>query len=603
MWNNSKERNMKMKKNIFLMVALVALAMTGCEFLDHEPDMRATINTKEKVQLLLVSAYTQANSAPICEYSSDQVIDNNVPDPKTGQANAVNPLDEMYNEIFAWKPVKSSGSQDSPKYIWDGHYTAIATANQALQAIKKLEDQGINMDAEKGEALLSRAYHHFLLAGVFCHAWKNEEESKKDLGVTYMLTPETKVAPEYSRGPELEVSMTEDGDTAWIGGSLYHTFMAIEKDLEEGLKLVSDEYYSVPRYHFNVKAAHAFAARFYLYKREWAKVVEHADYVLTTSDETVLSLLYDAQTGRDQSNIELAFNHYIDVKAPSNLLLHTTMSSAAYAHFPAYGRYQHNGEAQDFSTYGSGPCWSGNFPGFGVWSADQKLGGFCAKDYYIFEYTDKVNGYGYIHGVTRAFTTNETLLCRAEAKAYLNDLAGSANDFRLWCQGYNVSGRMNMLADSTVNLNADIITKFYSDKVGTKFAPVLHNQDMSADWVITPEQMPFVHCALHFRRIEGLHDGLRWHDIKRYGIEIEHLQGKDPARVLVWNDDRRAIQLPQEVIMAGMTANPRLVLGDAIDGNQAPSYNLKPSDVYTPSVPMYYSAFSQPTGKLEVVND
>ncbi len=592
-----------MKKNIFIMVALVVLAMTGCEFLDHEPDMRATINTKEKVQLLLVSAYTQANSAPICEYSSDQVVDNNVPDPKTGQANAVTPLDEMYNEIFAWKPVKSSGSQDSPKFIWDGHYTAIATANQALQAIKKLEEQGINMDAEKGEALLSRAYHHFLLAGVFCHAWKNEEESKKDLGVTYMLTPETKVAPEYSRGPELEVSMTEDGDTAWIGGSLYHTFMAIEKDLEEGLKLVSDEYYSVPRYHFNVKAAHAFAARFYLYKREWAKVVEHADYVLTTSDETALSLLYDAQTGRDQSNIELAFNHYIDVKAPSNLLLHTTMSSAAYAHFPDYGRYQHNGEAQDFSTYGSGPCWSGNFPGFGLWSADQKLGGFCAKDYYIFEYTDKVNGYGYIHGVTRAFTTNETLLCRAEAKAYLNDLAGSANDFRLWCQGYNVSGRMNMLADSTVNLNADIITKFYSDKEGTKFAPVLHNQDMSADWVITPEQMPFVHCALHFRRIEGLHDGLRWHDIKRYGIEIEHLQGKDPARVLVWNDDRRAIQLPQEVIMAGMTANPRLVLGDAIDGNQAPSYVLKPNDVYTPSIPTYYSAFSQPKGKLETVND
>ena len=127
-----------MKKNIFVMVALVALAMTGCEFLDHEPDMRATINTKEKVQLLLVSAYTQANSAPICEYSSDQVVDNNVPDPKTGQSNAVTPLDEMYNEIFAWKPVKSSGSQDSPKYIWDGHYTAIATANQALQAIKKL---------------------------------------------------------------------------------------------------------------------------------------------------------------------------------------------------------------------------------------------------------------------------------------------------------------------------------------------------------------------------------------------------------------------------------------------------------------------------------
>ena len=590
-----------MKKYIFVMVALVALTMTGCEFLDHEPDMRATINTKEKVQLLLVSAYTHANSAPVCEYSSDQVIDNNVPDPKTGQANAVNTLDEMYNEIFAWKPVKSTGSQDSPKFIWDGHYTAIATANQALQAIKKLEAQGINMDAEKGEALLSRAYHHFLLAGIFCHAWKNETESKKDLGLTYMLTPETKVAPEYSRGPELEVNVTEEGDTAWIGGSLYDTYMAIEKDLEDGLKLVSDEYYSVPRYHFNVKAAHAFAARFYLYKREWAKVVEHADYVLTTSDETVLAMLFDAQTNRDQSNIELAFNHYIDVKAPSNLLIHTTMSQQAYAHFPSYGRYQYNGDAQNYTTYGSGPCWSSQFPGFSTWSADQKLGGFCAKDYYMFEYTDKVNGYGYIHGVTRAFTTNETLLCRAEAKAHLNDLAGSANDFRLWCQGYNVNGRMDTIAGGKVDLTPEKIKKFYTEKAGTKFAPVLHNQDMSSGWVITAEQLPFVHCALHFRRIEGLHDGLRWHDIKRYGIEIEHVQGKDPARILVWNDDRRAIQLPQEVIVAGMTANPREILGDAIDGNQAPSYNLQPNEVYTPSEPAYNSAFSRPTGKLEIV--
>ena len=592
-----------MKKNIFIIVALVAVALTGCDFLDQEPDMRASIDTKKKVQLLLVSAYTQANSAPICEYSSDQVIDNNVPDPKTGQANAVNPLDEMYNEIFAWKPVKSSGAQDSPKFIWDGHYTAIATANQALEAIKKLEAQGINMNAEKAEALLSRAYHHFLLAGVFCQAWKNEEDSKKDLGLTYMMQPETKVAPEYSRGPELEVNTNESGDTAWIGGSLYHTFMNIERDLEAGLKLVSDEYYTIPRYHFNVKAAHAFAARFYLYKRDWAKVIEHADHVLTTTDATTLAMLFDAPTNRDQSNIKLAFKHFIDVQAPSNLLLIATYSSSAYAHFPDFGRYQYNGDAQNFTTYGAGPCWSGQFPGIGTWSADQKLGGFVAKDYYDFEYTDKVAGYGFIRMVSRAFTTNETLLCRAEAKAHLNDLVGATNDFRLWAQSYNVGGRMNMNADSTVKLTPEIISKFYTEKAGTKFAPELHNQDMAADWVISAEQMPFVHCALHFRRIEGLHDGLRWHDLKRYGIEIEHVQGKDAPRKLVWNDDRRAIQLPQEVIVAGMTANPREVLGDMIDGKQAPSHNLQPNDVYTPSMPTASSALARPTAQFELVDD
>ena len=593
-----------MKKNIFIIVALVAVALTGCNFLDQEPDMRASIDTKKKVQLLLVSAYTEANSAPLCEYSSDNVIDNNVPDPKTGQANAANPLDEMYNEIFAWKPVKQS-SNDSPKLIWDAHYTAIAVANQALEAIKKLEAQGINMNAEKAEALLSRAYHHFLLANVFCQAWKNEEASKLDLGLTYMMQPETKVAPEYSRGPELVVNTTESGDTAWIGGSVYHTYMNIERDLEAGLKLVSDEYYTIPRYHFNLKAAHAFAARFYLYKREWAKVVEHADYVLTTTDETTLAMLFDATTNRDQSNIELAFKHYIDVQAPSNLLLIATYSSSAYAHFPSYGRYQYNGEAQDFTTYGSGPCWSGQFPGIGTWSADQKLGGFVAKDYYDFEYVDKVAGYGYVRMVSRAFTTNETLLCRAEAKIYLNDLAGATNDFRMWCQGYNVGGRMQMLPDSTVDLSQEKITKFYGEKYGTKYAQELHNQDMAADWVISPDQLPFVHCAIHFRRIETLHDGLRWQDLKRYGIEIEHVQGKDAPRKLVWNDDRRAIQLPQEVIVAGMTANPRreALLGDQIDGNQAPSHNLQPNDVYTPSEPMATSALAQPTAKFELVED
>jgi hypothetical protein len=116
--------------------------------------------------------------------------------------------------------------------------------------------------------------------------------------------------------------------------------------------------------------------------------------------------------------------------------------------------------------------------------------------------------------------------------------------------------------------------------------------------------MPFIHCALHFRRIETLHDGLRWQDIKRYGIEIEHVQGKDPARKLVWNDDRRAIQLPQEVIVSGMTANPREVMGDQIDGSMTTSPSFNPNDVYTPSTPTYTSAGSLPnSGDVKLVED
>lgn len=541
-----------MKKNYIYnaALALVAVLMAGCNFLDKNPDMRATIDTKEKVQLLLVSAYTNANYGPICEFSSDQVVDNNAPD-KTGHCNNLNPLDKMYDEIFAWDEIKSDGNQDSPKYIWDGCYKAIATCNQALKAIAELEAKGINMDAEKGEALISRAYHHFILANVFCQAWKDANLSKQDLGITYMTEPETTVAPHYERG------------------SLYETYKHIEEDIEAGLPLVSDEYYSVPRYHFNIKAAHAFAARFYLYTRQWTKVVEHATKVLSEDNATVLSLLYDASQGsvNDPEVEQLA---WYDASKPYNLLLNTTMSQAPYTIIPSYGRYAHNGTAADQSSLGSGPCWNGQFPGYPHWQYKQEYGTFCAKFLWLFEYTDKVNGYGYIHSVTRAFNTNETLLCRAEAKTYLNDIAGAVNDLRLWCQGYlGYSHRMDTLPDGTVNLTLEKIQKFYKD--GSVYVKPLHNMEMSPEFIVTDEQRPLVNCVLHFRRIETVHDGLRWFDLKRYGIEITHQQGKEPLRTLVWNDDRRAIQLPVDVRVAGMTPNPRVIVGDPVSPSAATS--------------------------------
>ena len=242
---------MKTKHTIVISaLTLVSLLMTGCHFLDKNPDMRATIDTKRKVQLLLVSAYTPANFGPLCEFSSDQVVDNNAPD-KAGHVQHRNPLDKMYNEIFAWEAIKTDGGQDSPEYIWEGCYTAIATCNQALKSIEELEAKGINMNPEKGEALVSRAYHHFILANVFCQAWRDDNYNKQALGIPYTTEPETTVKPQYERG------------------TLYDTYAAIERDLEAGLPLIEDSYYSVPAYHFNTKAAHAFAARFYLYTRKW----------------------------------------------------------------------------------------------------------------------------------------------------------------------------------------------------------------------------------------------------------------------------------------------------------------------------------------------
>ncbi len=547
-----------MKKNVNILyiaaLTLVMGVMTGCNFLDKNPDMRASIDTKEKVRLLLVSAYTNANTGVLCEFSSDNIIDNNSPD-DYGHCNSLLPLDKMYDEIFGWYPVVSSDQQDSPKYIWDGCYSAIAACNQALKAIEQLEAKGTDMSAEKGEALMSRAYHHFLLATVFCQTYKDEAQSKQDSGIHYMTEPETEVAPVYYRG------------------TVYDTYKAIQEDIEEALPLISDEYYTVPRYHFNVKAAHAFAARFYLYTRQWNKVVEHANYVLTTDDAATLGMLFDATYAKVEcTDIQTEMNAWIDAKSPANLLIYTTMSQASYTVFPTYGRYQFNRDARNYTTSAGGPCWGGRFPGYTIWTAGQEYGSLLAYFDYLFEYTDKVNGYGYIHGVTRAFTTNETLLCRAEAKAQLNDLNGAINDLRMWAQGYNVGGTMDTLANGDVNLTLKKIKAFYTPGANVNFVPVLHTNDICPGWTLSADQEAIVDCALHFRRLETIHTGLRWLDLKRYGIEIEHRQGTNPVQKLIWNDDRRAIQLPQEVILAGMAPNPRVNVGDHVGAEGSGSF-------------------------------
>jgi hypothetical protein len=71
-----------------------------------------------------------------------------------------------------------------------------------------------------------------------------------------------------------------------------------------------------------------------------------------------------------------------------------------------------------------------------------------------------------------------------------------------------------------------------------------------------------LHCLLHIRRIETIHDGLRWFDVKRYNIVIyrRYLDENDNVEVLdtlTIDDERRAIQIPASSLSAGMTPNPR----------------------------------------------
>jgi hypothetical protein len=71
-------------------------------------------------------------------------------------------------------------------------------------------------------------------------------------------------------------------------------------------------------------------------------------------------------------------------------------------------------------------------------------------------------------------------------------------------------------------------------------------------------QEDVLQVILQMKRLESLFQGMRFSDIKRYGIEYAHAIAREDPVIFIAGDLRGAIQLPQTVITAGITPNPRM---------------------------------------------
>ena len=528
--------NMKDKIYILLLLTLAAFLMYSCDdYLDVEPDNRVVIDTPEKVQQLLINSYPNVNYALIAELSADNYIDNNTPNSK-GLYYFLPSYDRMDDDFFAWEDTKASSDADSPYLLWQQYYQSIACANAALQAIDEIIEKGVSDNdlnkillPSKGEALMIRAYSHFMLVNIFSKTYKDAEKSKSDMGVQYVTKPVDVVSVESKRNSVTEV------------------YELIAKDIESGINLIRNDIYKVPKYHFNLNAAHAFAAQFYLFKRDYDKVIYHANYVLGADPSKSLRDWITIYNNADQQTYA-----YINTDEAANLLILPTYS-IYFRRFMNF-RYGYNGDAERGSIFDNGPTWSGRAPfstGW-MWTYKQDFGSFMAKMIEQFEYTDRVAGIGYPHIVRTEYTTDATLLDRAEAYIFKNEIDKAVADLQAW----NVSHR------GTRELTRAVITSFYTPGRAF-FSYEFHAQELSSDFIVTPSQKPFVDCVLHFRRLERIFEGHRWFDIKRYGIELQHTVGRGANVItLSYDDDRRAIQIPSDVVGAGVVPNPRPAITD-----------------------------------------
>lgn len=561
---------MKRIYHIALSLGTAAFLLTGCSdsFLDKVPDERVEIDTEDKVVELLNASYPQGNYGWIGEISSDNIMDNNAP--HTPANPNVEQVETHYNlgsygrqddEMFRFEQCVSATSQDTPSFLWETFYNSIHSANYALEAIDRLAQENGGMSEKltiaQAEACLIRAYDHFILVNVFSQAYKDSTASKADIGVPYITTPETNTHMHYSRSNVKDV------------------YDRIQEDLEAGLANISDaNYNTAPKYHFNVAAAHAFAARFYLFKRDYKKVIEHADEVLGTDTASLRSQLMD-WSGFDSCTYSSDYAHVYQTYAATNNIMLFDTQSLIMRHALGY-RYAFISTAAHDVMFHNCPMWSryvvnptAFVGGYLFWTGEDYgyVGGKIAEE---FQYTDRLAGIGYPHTIRREFTRCELLLERAEAKIMTADYTGALSDLIAYTksmQNFSANNVRTYQSEGGMTpLTADMLDSYYS---GTRrnlnpncFANWDFTQNMSSSFVIPEEAVKYMNCLNDLRRFETLWDGLRFFDLKRWGIEYEHRYGADNTTYrLAWDDPRRAIEVPADAIAAGLEPSQPSTMG------------------------------------------
>lgn len=546
-----------MKKYIGLSIIALSMGLTSCnDFLDKLPDNRTEANTEDKIQKLLISAYPTSDHMAFTELASDNTDQLSMPSVETSR---------FYDQCYAWEDITEGDNQD-PEGYWQNLYDCIETANMALEGIETMGGATTTTLKEmKAEALLCRAYAHFMLVNVF--AMHYDPANPNALGISYATETEKELNPKYQRE------------------TVHENYKHIEEDLEAALPYVGDSYYTVPKYHFNKNAAYAFATRFYLYYGKYDKVIECANMVLGSNPGAMLrdwavlqTMPYGSSWQQDPTNM-----HMIDPTLKCNLLMLTSYSlqSVLWAYCTKYSHSSYIGKWETIGAYQGGiglaALWGGNYSSFNYLSKRYQGSGIDTWSQWrvarLFEVTDVSTGNGYYHAVYSAFTADEVLLNRAEAYVMRNEYDKACEDLTLWVR--NVQKNKTFTVTPTLATNFEkSISYSYDDrdgnpKGGLESTPKKH---LNPKFDIDAEgstQESLIQLVLQCRRYETLHEGKRWFDIKRWGIEIPRRTldaSGNPMEITDWltvDDPRRAVQIPQEVVSAGYEPNPRTTDDDS----------------------------------------
>jgi len=476
------------------------LVLGSCDnFLEENPDNRVDLNNPDKAAQLLTNAYS-GSAYTFTEWMSDNVE----------YTFGTTKLPE-HDQAYTWSEFTGI-DQDTPSQYWTSTYDAIAHSNEVLAMIDDMPGDRAQKNAVKGEALLTRAYGHFMLVNLFAKHY-DEATADSDLGIPYVLEPETEFIKKYNRNTVEEV------------------YDLVEDDLLEGLDLVDESFYANSgKYHFTRNAALAFASRFYLFKGDLNDCIKYSNELLGADPSLFVKNI--PVLLQERINTEDYIRLYHAPNDDSNLLLIRQISNfhlPNLGHWPSRGLYSEIFEQNN--VYGlvderQDPAWVAGENGLAA-----------TKFEFLFERSSLTSNVGFNYTIFLAFRGEEVLLNRAECLIRQNNVTAALADLLILARRrYRPSQ----------NLDVDDITP-----------EELRNQ-LQSEYNSTNDQLNALVYLLQERQKEFIHEGMRWFDIKRFQIPVQHVLQNGMLVTLEGDDNRKVLQIPKAAVdVGGLEQNPR----------------------------------------------
>lgn len=489
----------KIKFNNSVILGLAGLCLfSGCsKFLDESPDMRTELNSPEKIGELLATAYPQASYIPFTESMSDNVSDK-------GSGNV-----ELANSSPYFFKDDKSPDPDAPIGYWNASYKAISAANHALEMIEKQQDYE-RYRAYKGEALVARAYAHFMLVTLFSKPY-SPQTSDVDPGIPYVTATEKIVLGHYQRK------------------TVAYVYEMIEKDLKEGLPLINDAIYKVPKYHFTLAAANAFASRFYLFKKDAVNAVKHANAVFSSGSLSAYLRPVNSNAYRSFQYRELEAQ-YTRAENPANILLIETPSIWGRS----YPTFRYGFTPDLMSKLTNSPNVTGGTWAYNIYGNETSLNIPKFREHFVRLTLNAESGIPY--NMIPVFSAEEVLFNRAEANAMMGNHEAAIADLNDYIASRFIISFNNPVFDPEMAVTMNKLLEFYN----------------SAD-----REQVLINCILDFKRVNFLFEGQRWFDIIRHGLPVEHKTSKGELLILGPQHPQRVFQIPEEAQSSGLELNPR----------------------------------------------